>query len=139
MMSSRLVPTNAERASPPVDCCAAATDRTHGNAVVEFLLIPLILLPMLLVIVRAAGIERANLQLASTARDVQRCAALVDSLSNSQLKVIAIEMLADNALAINSVVTVTTLAGGRRVSMSVRVGGLLPTTKTVLTTSVMVT
>ncbi|NBO45576.1 MAG: hypothetical protein EBU85_00915 [Actinobacteria bacterium] len=139
MMSFSWFRRGTGRTHPALQRCNVEAERTRGNAGVEFLLVPLILLPMLLVIARATEIERANLQLTSTARDVQRCAALVDSLSNSQLKVLALEMMADNALAANAAVAVTTTATGRRVSMSVRISGLLPATKTLLTTSVIVT
>lgn len=115
------------------------TRNSHGNAVVEFLLVPLILLPLLLVIARAVGIERAQLQLTSAGRDLQRCAALVDSLSQTQLHAIALEMLTDNDIASTAAVTVSTTTAGRKVNMTIRVDGLLPNTTTVLKSIVIVT
>ena len=108
----------------------------HGNAVVEFLLVPLVLLPLVFVIVRAAGIERAQLQITSAGRDLQRAMALVPDISNLQIRAIAMQILADNDIAQRSVVDVRETRNGLLVNLQTHVTGLIPATEKVISVAV---
>lgn len=110
----------------------------HGNAVVEFLVVPLILLPLLLVLTRAAGIEHAHLQLTSASRDLQRAAALSDTLTAHQLRALALVMLSDNASLAQPAVVVSATPTGWRVTLAARTAGLLPGTSVPLRETVVI-
>ena len=110
----------------------------RGNAVVEFLIVPLILLPLLLVLTRAAGIEHARLQLTSASRDIQRAAALAHGLTSQQLRALALVMLLDNAPLAEPAVAVSETTAGWRVTLVARPAGLLPGTSVSLRETVVV-
>jgi len=110
----------------------------HGNAVVEFLIVPLVLLPLLLVLTRAAGIEHAQMQLTSASRDLQRAVDLTDGVTAHQLRALALVMLSDNAPIADPAVAVAATATGWRVTLAARTAGLLPGTSVPLRETVVV-
>jgi len=118
--------------------CRGQHGDERGNAVVEFLIVPLVLLPLLLVLTRAAGIEHAQMQLTSASRDLQRAVDLTDGVTAHQLRALALVMLSDNAPIADPAVAVGATATGWRVTLAARTAGLLPGTSVPLRETVVV-
>jgi hypothetical protein len=107
-----------------------------GNSVLEFMAVPLILLPMLLVLARAVVIERTEIQASAAGRDLQRCVALAGPLTQTQLQSVAIALLRDNEVGGTTKVEARPNGTGWSVQMSVMVAGLVPGSKATVTQKV---
>lgn len=104
----------------------------RGNVLVELLLLPMLLLPLSSVVVRAWAIQRTELGLTEVTRTIHRVAALSDNASIARYRAITKVALADVDMTTGTTVLFRQQSGSKFIVLRRTIEGLLPgTTATV--------
>lgn len=98
----------------------------RGNALLEIALVPLLLLPIAALIVRAWGIQQSQLSLSDVARTLGRASAVAPHSSPEQYRVLARVMLEDAGLLETTEVLMRSEGGTQIIVLRRRVDSLAP-------------
>lgn len=97
-----------------------------GNVLVEFLLVPLLLIPVALLVIRFWSVQQSELGLTEAARTLSRAAALAGPLTDDQCRAVALQVLVDFGVGDGTDVAIRHRALDTVVVFRRRVDGLLP-------------